>query len=393
MAEKERTEILEPTSALSVHESTIFVTSLSCDQVVSADAYSEAANQVQTEIMVDIAEDLGPGKLSTISMTPVPAFPRGPLIIRGSRRDQVRYIGFLNLPILKHLAFSVHVLLILLTVRPGNVVVYNSYFFQNLALLLYKFLRRKIKVAVFVQDILPVGGGMRSIQRYIDRYSLRFLSKFDLVLPISEHIIADFNITAPSIVIKGGLTRNIIRAFLLPRAAGTKKKQAVFAGGLEPHNGIDRLLNAWVSQTINIELHVFGKGSLSPLVSEIAKTNSSVIFYGFAPHEQIQNFIASSEYLFVLRYDVGIESKYFFPSKFWEAVASEATVICNCFSGFPSDLKEYCLTVQDDLVDLGSIISAPAGGILRERNLMRRDYVIENYAWTPLVRRMLCALR
>jgi len=374
------------------YKKVVFVASLSFNRWLSGNAYSEGANQVQLEIAEKIANEVDSENVDTVSMMPIEAFPRGLLFSRGIVEKKVRQIGFLNLPLLKHFTFSLGLFFYLVRVRPDLVVIYNSFFFQNLVLRIYKFLWPEQKIAIFVQDVLPVGRGFRSIQRFLDKKSLSLTSAFDLVLPISEYVTNDFNITAPSLIIRGGITKKIIDRFSRKASNNKKIRRVVFAGALESHNGVDRLINIWPKLNLDIELHVFGKGSLESKVLAATKNFPKIKYHGFIDHDAIQAFVADSEFVIVLRYDSNIESKYFFPSKFWEAMASHATVICNAFICFPDDLKKFCLMVDDDLSNLGAELEKNGDKFDQETNTLRRNYVIGNCTWAAHIKRMLSHL-
>nr|WP_257620256.1 glycosyltransferase [Janthinobacterium sp. NKUCC08_JDC] len=227
----------------------------------------------------------------------------------------------------------------------------------------------------------------------LDRYSLKLLSKFDLILPISHSIIDDFNIRTPSILIQGGLTDNIISLFSDNTTYTDKKRRAVFAGALEEYNGIGILLKQWADQNPGVELHIFGKGTLAKLCQEYSEENSQIIYHGFSSHADIQKFIAQSTYVFVLRYDIGIETKYFFPSKFWESMASDAVVLCNEFSNFPDDLKQYCMLLTEDLSNLqASLANAPSSAAIATIK-KRQQHMLQNHTWKSHMKKIIQYLK
>lgn len=368
---------------------TLFIGNLTYDTKLSGQAYSEAANQVQMEILQGLRLDDAKATVQSAAMVPMPAFPNGKLISKKKSEDNVTYLPFINLPIIKHFSYALGLLLFIFSQKPKKIFVYNSYFFQNITLCLYKFLFPSSKIAIFVQDVLPAGKGMRSLQTMLDRHSLKFLSKFDLILPISRSIIDDFNICTPSILIQGGLTEKIIDLFGDDTTSTEKKRRAVFAGALEEYNGIGILLKQWVIQNPDVELHIFGKGTLAELCKKYSEENSHIIYHGFSSHADIQKFIAQSTYIFVLRYDIGIETKYFFPSKFWESMASDAVVLCNEFSNFPDDLRQYCMLLNDDLSNLKtSLASVPHSAAIAAIK-KRQQHMLQNHTWKSHMKKII----
>lgn len=372
---------------------TLFVGNLTYDKKLSGQAYSEAANQVQMEILQGLLLDDAESTVQSAAMVPMPVFPNGKLIFRKKTEDKITYLPFINLPIIKHFSYALGLLFFLFTQRPEKIFIYNSYFFQNFAFYLYKIFFRSSKIAIFIQDVLPAGKGLRSLQTMLDRRSLNLISKFDLILPISHSIIDDFNIHAPSIIIQGGLTDNIIGLFSDTSTYAEKKKRAVFAGALEEYNGIGILLKQWVSQNPEIELHIFGKGTLAKMCQDYSEENSCIIYHGFSSHADIQKFIVQSTYVFVLRYDIGIETKYFFPSKFWESMASDAVVLCNEFSNFPDDLKQYCVLLAEDLSNLQTSLSSAPSSAAMTSIKNRQQHMLQNHTWKSHMKKIIQYLK
>lgn len=371
----------------------LFIGNLTYDKKLSGQAYSEAANQVQMEILQGLQQHDTKAAVQSAVMVPMPAFPNGKLLSRKNVADDVTYLPFINLPIIKHLSYALGLLFFIFSRRPEKIFIYNSYFFQNIAIYLYKFFFRRSKIAIFVQDVLPAGKGIRALQTMLDRHSLKFLASFDLILPISHSIIDDFDIRTPSMLIQGGLTDNIISLFSGTTASTEKKRRAVFAGALEEYNGIGILLKQWVIQNPDVELHIFGKGTLANICQEYSKKYPLIIYHGFAHHADIQKFIAQSMYIFVLRYDIGIETKYFFPSKFWESLASDAIVLCNEFSNFPDDVRQYCVLLTEDLsnlrASLASTLSSEATATIKKR----QQYMLKNHTWESHMKKVIQYLK
>lgn len=366
----------------------IFLGALSLDKNMSGLAYSEAGMQVQLEIIRLLHEKLD-DKLDVISMNPMPIFPNGKFINKYCRNNIGLFPPFINLPILKHLFYSIFVFILLFKFSPKKIFVYNSYFFQNIFLFIYKKIFPNVEIVVLVQDVLSVGKGFQAIQRFLDRNSLYWLSFIDLLVPISVDIACDFNISAPSLLVQGGLTKKIMDDFPLNNFRREKEHRAVFAGSLEPHNGIHILIDHWIRQDIKMELHIFGKGSLRDYVIQSAENYPQIHYHGFAPHSDVQLFIAKSQFIVILRFDLGIESKYFFPSKFWEAVASDSCIICNRFNGFPVDLSEYCFIAADDFSNLKEIEQLYCSD---EIVLKRKQYIFNKYTWDQHVDRIISKL-
>ena len=90
---------------------------------------------------------------------------------------------------------------------------------------------------------------------------------------------------------------------------------AVFAGRLEKYNGIDKLINFWNKYITDFELHVYGSGSYESQVIKKAKANSKIKFFGLVSDKEIFQVQLNSAVNICLRYSIGLNQNYFFPSK------------------------------------------------------------------------------
>jgi hypothetical protein len=360
-------------------------------------ASSAAGNQVQRQIADEIARHCGNARAACFSMTPQPYWPRGPLLSSSETEGSIEFPGYLNLPVLKHFLFSLRLLGHLLATRPQLCLQYNSYLFENLTLLLYRLWRRGTAVAIIIQDIhveldAPVLSkpGLLSLSA---RASLFFSRFFDLIVPISREIVEDFGMDPNKcLVFQGGATEFGTHLMNGPND-GRLADLGVFAGALEPHNGIDLLIERWEADGIDTVLHVFGRGSLAERVTQAAERCPNIVYHGFQPEHLVLDWQRCARWNFCLRYSVGIDQTYFFPSKLFNIVCAPGVVVVNDFHALPTSIKDHLCVVRDDLLDLAvrlrnsNALSSPA------RVEIRRQIVRAEHCWSSCVRQILGALQ
>lgn len=350
-------------------------------------ASSAAGNLVQCEILNVLGDKtLHPElDLSAISHGPLRAWPYGPTYSRASRIGCVDLPGFVNLPVLKHLTFGVSLFFRLLRNRPKLVIAYNPGPFETLAFLLYRAYSSKLFIVSIVQDIHTDAGQIRSMRALSDYLSMALARRLDIVIPISPFLIEDFSLRKDrSIVFRGGMTKQSRE--LLKAQPGHLEPYAVFAGALEPYNGLDILLSKWTDFDCDLVLHVFGKGSLSSLATASSQKTNRVVFHGFAHEDVITRWQAKAAVNFCFRYSKGINQRYFFPSKFFNVLAAPGAVIANRFEGFPADVADHCHLVDDDLTNLPEVIQAAVSSKDSEVRLTdRRKWLEANAEWNSLL--------
>ena len=84
-----------------------------------------------------------------IAMQPAAVWPKGKFFVKGAKNDNGEFISYINLPILREIIFALFILKKLS--RINYVFHYNSYFFSNLVITLFKHIFN-YKSIVIMQD-------------------------------------------------------------------------------------------------------------------------------------------------------------------------------------------------------------------------------------------------
>ncbi|GLT20764.1 hypothetical protein GCM10007933_02160 [Zoogloea oryzae] len=169
-------------------------------------------------------------------------------------------------------------------------------------------------------------------------------------------------------------------------------EMAVFAGALESHNGVDKLVRQWIQYDINYPLHVFGRGSLEKEIRDMAERSEWVFFHGLVSEAEVAQWQARSLWNFCLRYSIGLNQRYFFPSKFFNIAAAPGGVIVNNLYGLPDVLRPYLSVVDEGLTQLKSALDKARvlgeAEFVKERHELLRD----SYSWRACILTILSRL-
>lgn len=357
---------------------------------------SVAGNQVQMQILQELTIQSKPGRVDCFAMQAMPAWPRGPLFARSIVEPSVNFIGFVNLMILKHIVFALRVFLLLRQTRPKLTLQYNSYLFENFSLMAYRATQRKSVSALIIQDVhvdpeicFLSKRGWRALS---ERLSLFVARKFDFIVPISWSIISDFNFSPEKcMVFQGGATDFALS--LIGDADEKLSDFAVFAGALEPHNGVDKLINRWLENDIDAVLHIFGRGSLTELAKDAARGSRRVVFHGFVAEELIQQWQRKAQWNFCLRYSLGLNQEYFFPSKLFNVLCAPGAVLINKIHGVPDEIYRHVHLVNDDLSNLGAVLTLAKESASVSCITARRQVVLSSHSWSSCIKRVIVAQR
>jgi len=372
---------------------TIFVGHFAPSCHAMDEASSAAGNQVQRQIIKELEFKCGAANVASYSMAPSPAWPHGPLVSRSLVEGSVAYIGYINLPVIKHIEFAVRLLIAILRSRPQLCLQYNSYLFENIALVLVRLFLSKIALCICIQDIhvSPQVSifSKRGLRSFSERASLWVARRFNIIVPISDSIIDDFHLDrSKCFVFQGGITdyaeKLMKQSELIPL-----QDIAVFAGALEPHNGIDLLVDQWITSKIEWPLHVFGRGSLHEHVSLAAEHTGKIVFHGFQPEHVVFKWQCKARWNFCLRYSLGLNERYFFPSKFFNIVCASGAVLTNDFHGIPVSLREHIIVISEDLSDLSDRLTETFELADQNMVVMRHEIVVDEFSWGTCIGKIL----
>lgn len=366
-----------------VCDAVLFVGHFSKNGASKNSAASIAGDLVQRQI-INESQDLLGDKFYYLSMEPCQCWPRGPVWIKGEKNlDNGFFPPVLNLPLLKGIFFSIFLLSFCVRNKPKIVLQYNSYLFENITLLLLRLII-KAKVVAIVQD-LRVGSAFSRAAGVYDRLSNIFLRLFDLVVPVSKKLALDLRLREDRyLLFPGGVTALGKRMLRIEKHT---ENYAVFAGALEPHNGILRLLSAWENNSINIILHVFGRGSLAADVIHAASGNENIIYHGFMPQEEVAVWQSVARFNICLRYSEGLQEEYFFPSKFFNIACCPGLLVCNDFKNLPPVISEGLVILESELSDVAVLEKLEDEDIMRAARI-RRAAISDAYSWGKILNRI-----
>ena len=126
--------------------------------------------------------------------------------------------------------------------------------------------------------------------------------------------------------------------------------QVVFyAGSLMKIYGIGNLVEGFVQANIpNTELHIYGSGDFEGELTELCKKYPSVKHLGVAPNSEIVKAEIAATLLVNPRPAGEDYTKYSFPSKNMEYMASGTPVLTTCLPGMPADHLEHVYLIEDE---------------------------------------------
>lgn len=335
--------------------------------------------------MLEINKSVGFENVLCISVAPNQKWPLGDVYIDSVAEDNIRFLSYLNISIIRNFIIFFKILRCLFQYPVDSIIVYNCRLSMILPVSIISFVRENVFSCCILQDIYMTNNLSANIASHVrailEKFSLYLVRRFGCVVPVTDSIIADFKIPKErSFVFSGGVTNF---AWSIVNEADKKIENiAVFAGGLFEHNGVDLLAECWRKQNINFDLYIFGKGTLSSKIEEISKDSVNIKYMGFHPEETVRSWLNRSKWNFCLRYSHGIESKYFFPSKFYNLLCAPGVIFINQSQDIPAELVDEVTVLNDDLSNLSEEVHKSIEGLSMERIAKRRQKLQHEYSWS-----------
>lgn len=172
----------------------------------------------------------------------------------------------------------------------------------------------------------------------------------------------------------------------------------MYAGSLHKCYGIEMLVKAFSKiKKENIELHIYGRGDFEKELIKYTKSNGNIRYFGAVPNEQIVLAEKEADLLINPRTSEGEYTKYSFPSKVIEYMASGTPILMNMLPGIPDEYREYCYCFESETVDgyvnsLNSILSMDLKS-LQVMGEKAQKFVYLNKNYTAQVKKILFDLR
>lgn len=157
-------------------------------------------------------------------------------------------------------------------------------------------------------------------------------------------------------------------------------KVCMYAGSLHREYGIDMLIQAFLKAKVeNSELHIYGNGNYTDEIEKICRQYNNVVFYGQCAHDRILEEEKKVTLLINPRPTNEEYTKYSFPSKTLEYMASGTPVLMTKLPGMPREYEEYVYLFRDETIDsyaqtLGEVLKSKDK--LKELGNKARNFIL-----------------
>ena len=289
--------------------------------------------------------------------------------LRSDSGREARAVGYINMIGLKQVAIALGLFGLTLgwSVRqmlldrraPRTVIVYNTLsYVAGPAWVAARLTRARLWF--IVADVpLPLVGRPSPLVSLENWAQVRLIRLADALVTLSRLTAVELGRPdQPFVVVEGGYERDDVGAGRLtgPRRSGatrpprTEAFRVVYAGSLNSVSGIDLLLDAVaLMPTDRVRLDVFGDGDQSWLVEAAHDQRPhQVRYWGKVPHAEVLQALEEADLLVVPRRPDGFVTRYTFPSKVIEYLASGVPVLCNRLEGIDPSYDRFLNYPESD---------------------------------------------
>lgn len=170
-----------------------------------------------------------------------------------------------------------------------------------------------------------------------------------------------------------------------------------YTGTLAERYGVMNLVNAFMKlPNDNIKLKIIGEGDAKSKILAASNIDSRIEYLGQMPRQQVLKLQRQSTVLVNPRTSEGEFTKYSFPSKTMEYLASGVPSIINRLPGIPQEYFEHSLQPKDESIDaLAEVIQYALSLNEKQRSNIgtkAREFIIENKTPLPQCKKLLALI-
>lgn len=265
-------------------------------------------------------------------------------------------LGFLNISLIKHFSKYQSLQKILkkttITEEETTIIIYAIHSPYLKAAVKLKESNDKIRICQIVPDLPQFMSGSRNpiyrLLKSIDYIFInKYLRKIDSFVLLSDIMVKKISIlNRPWIRVEGIFHSNI--NLDIP-AKKEINKTILYTGNIGERFGIINLLDAFDSiKELNYRLWICGEGDCRTEIETRAKKDTRIKYFGQQPRGKVLNMQKTATALVNPRTSENEYTKYSFPSKIMEYMASGTPCIMYKLQGIPEEYFDYCFVVRNE---------------------------------------------
>lgn len=316
-------------------------------------------------------EEVTDRRVTIVNIPEVPSYPIFPAIVMRKRKwshaDECNDIdiGFPNLPIIRQMIVphKVEKELKNWVKKYKNekkiILTYSTNPMSMSPLVKLKKRDKNIRIVLVVGDLIGDKGinisGRSLIKQLLNRYyqkGTKYYSAFDGYILVTEYMAEELGAeTKPHIVIEGiyNSSNEMMKKETGLEEENGSTKIVFHAGSLERQFGVFNLIEAFsMIKDNSYRLWLAGGSKEADEIKKCCEDDSRITYYGFISPEEVFELQEQATVVVNPRLAGGEYTKYSFPSKTMEGLASRKPFIGCKLPGIPEEYSDYIQYVEDD---------------------------------------------
>ncbi len=209
----------------------------------------------------------------------------------------------------------------------------------------------------FVEDINKNGSWLRRLKSRLYHEQLDTIyKKMDGFVFLTENMKERIPVCKPYVVVEGMYDTSVKRE---KTDCKDGLKRIFYSGMLHEKFGVKKLIDAFLQiNDESLRLVLCGSGDQEEYIKTCASKDPRILYKGVVPHDKVLEMQAEAFLLVNPRSSEGEFTKYSFPSKTMEYLASGTPTLIYQLEGIPQEYYDYCFSIQDNQQDSGVLSNA-----------------------------------
>ena len=263
------------------------------------------------------------------------------------------YPMVINLPIIKHIFAIIASMFSFVSIAKKNKDVVLIADCLNKSVALGSVLGAKIMKVPSVGIVTDLPDMLLGKKDRINNWIIRLYDQYILLTEqMNDYIISNITHKQKPYSIVEGMVDVDMGKKSIPEYKKYSKKVCMYAGILDRKYGIEVLVKGFDKANIpDSELHIYGDGEYKDELLKVCKKNSNIKYFGLKPNSYIVKEQQKATLLVNPRPSDEEFTKYSFPSKNMEYMASGTPALMTRLPGMPEEYLEYVYILEDESID------------------------------------------
>ena len=184
-------------------------------------------------------------------------------------------------------------------------------------------------------------------------------------------------------VIVEALCDSAIKPQIKIRTQTNGMTKCMYAGLLDARYGVKAMVDGFIMANVpNSELHIYGNGPYVDELKNVVQEHPNIIYHGIAMNDEVVQAEMDVDLLINPRPTNEVFTKFSFPSKNMEYMASGTPVLTTNLPGMPEDYKPYIYLIEDEsaegIADAFRNIMGVKSEERTQKGMCAQNYVLMN---------------